>query len=142
MSTDTTRQRKIIRSPAAKTRQEPKDSTDINRIVAAARRGIEPTWINRRMPVYADMTDVPKDLTEAYNKIKAAEEAFLSLPSECRRDIDNDPRRLPAWLRDPANRQLAEKHGLLTPSPASPAPTGPASGSSGTGGAGSSTKPE
>lgn len=126
MSTKETRERVIPQNKAAKTRQEPKESTDINRIVANARRGIAPTWVNRRAPIYADMTEVPKDLMGAYQKIQAAEAAFDALPSEVRRDLDHNPSNLYGWLKNPANREMAEKHGLITakapPSPASPVP--------------------
>lgn len=117
MSTKETRERKIPVNPAVRTRQEPKDSTDINKIVSAARRGTMPTWINRRAPIYADMTEVPKDLTQAYMKIQAAREAFDALPSDVRRDIDHDPLRLPQWLHDPKNREIAEKYGLVEKAP-------------------------
>lgn len=114
--------------PKYKTRQQPAEQTDINGIVERARRGITPTWINSRSPIFADMTDVPKDLLTAYQKIESAEEAFMSLPAKIRTQMDNNPLNLESWLSDPANRSDAEFYGLMmkkpeaTPSPAEPAP--------------------
>jgi len=111
-----------------KTRQEPAGQTNINTIVEKVRRGIAPTWINHRAPIYADMTQVPKDLMSAYQKIQKAEEAFMALPAKIRTSIDNDPRNLESWLKNPENRPMAELHGLIvkqpdpTPSPADPGP--------------------
>lgn len=114
--------------PKFRTRQQPAEQTDINGIVERAKRGIMPTWINSRTPIYADMTQVPKDLLSAYKKIEAAEEAFMALPAKIRTQMDNSPLNLEAWLKDPANREDAEYYGLIvkkdkpasTPSPASP----------------------
>lgn len=118
-----------VNDPKFRTRQQPAEQTDINGIVERARRGIAPTWINSRKPVYADLTQVPKDLLSAYKKIEAAEEAFISLPAKIRTAMDNNPLNLASWLEDPANREDAEYYGLLvkkekpTPSPASPNPS-------------------
>jgi len=125
MSTKETRARVIPHNPAAKTRQEPKASTDINRIVANARKGIAPQWINRRQPIYTDMTQVPKDLLSAYQRIEAAEAAFDALPSEIRHSLDHNPMNLPQWLQNPANRPLAEKYGLIKEAPTPPSPASP-----------------
>lgn len=86
-----------------------------------------PTWLNHRKPIFADMTQVPKDLLTAYQKIDAAEQAFMALPAKLRTSMDNNPLNLEPWLADPANRKEAEFYGLMekrepTPSPASPDP--------------------
>ena len=112
-----------------RTRQQPAEHADINGIVEKARRGIAPTWINSREPIYADMTQVPRDLLSAYQKIEAAETAFMALPAKIRTQMDNSPLNLEAWLSDPENRSEAERYGLIvkkeepTPSPASPDPS-------------------
>lgn len=106
--------------PAFRTKQEPKAACDINNVVANAKRGIAPSWINRRQPIYTDVSEVPRDLAAAYAEVQAAEEAFMALPSQVRSAIDNDPRRLPDWLSDKANLSLAVQHGLVEAPEAEP----------------------
>lgn len=64
-------------------------------------------------PVFADVSDVPDDLMQSYDKIYAAEQAFMQLPSKLRKELDNDPARLGAWLQDENNRNAAIEYGLL-----------------------------
>ncbi|QKI28900.1 VP3 [Kummerowia striata gokushovirus] len=142
MSNFRLRRRVTAKSPEVeaklRTRQEPKDQCDVNKIVANAKRGIAPSWLARGEPVYMDFSEMPKDLTEAYMQVQRAEEAFMSLPSEVRTALDNDPRSLEGWLVDPANREMAVKHGLVhqkmaeseaeAAPPRQPAPKGKKSG--------------
>lgn len=81
----------------------------INNIMAKMKRGISPpAWLTQGNPRYGDFTKSPQTLMEAFEVVKNANEAFLSLPVEFRRDLDHDPRNL-----DKAPRELYEKHGLL-----------------------------
>lgn len=100
--------------PKLLTRKEPKDQCDVNKIVANARRGMPPSWLARGQPVYIDASELPRDLTAAYEQVQRAEEAFSALPAAVRTAMDNDPRALEGWLADPDNRELAVKHGLFT----------------------------
>lgn len=64
-------------------------------------------------PHYADVSEIPTDLASAYDAVFAAESAFMSLPSDFRKLLDNDPARLGPWLLDEKNRADAVKYGLL-----------------------------
>jgi len=96
-----------------RTKQEFRDEVDINEIVARMRRGISPpAWMTANTPRYGDFTNVPTSFSEAYAVIERAEEAFLSLPLEFRRELDHNPANL-----DKAPRELFERFGLLKKSP-------------------------
>lgn len=94
------------------TQQSGKDECDINLIVERAKRGavIEPRV---ETPMYGDFTEIPTDLRVALNKIRFAEELFMSLDAVVRRRFDNDPVLLLEFFRDPANREEAVSLGLV-----------------------------
>lgn len=97
----------------ALTQQQFKDECDMNRIVRNAARGIAPRYYAQGQPHYGDFTNVV-DLTEAYNVVARAEEAFMTLPAKLRAELGNDPARINEITRDQAAR-----HGLLNDAPAS-----------------------
>lgn len=105
---------------------------DINTIVERARRGIAPT--NLRSPgVYADVSQMPSDLTEAFAVVDSAWDSFMSLPAKAREELSNDPRRL---TKAPAD--FFVRHGLINPPVQSP---GDSPGSPGGSGEGSPATP-
>lgn len=77
----------------ALTQQQFKDECDINRIVQNAMRGIPPRFMARGTPQYGDFSRV-STLTEAYQVIEQAEEAFMDLPAQLRLELGNDPRNI------------------------------------------------
>lgn len=112
-------------------KQEFKKDVCINEIMARAKRGQNPpSWMTQKTPYYGDFSNLPASLTEAYEIVAKAEEAFESLPLDFRRAIDHDPMRL-----EEAPRELWEKFGLLKKAPSedagTPAPQGGATGGSG-----------
>lgn len=62
------------------------------------------------------------DFHSAMNVVRAAEEAFMELPAEVRYEFANDPGRFLAFVHDPANRDRAEKLGIVVPKPVEVAP--------------------
>lgn len=81
--------------------------SDINYIVAQAKRGIAP--VNTREDgQYLDVSDTPQTLMEAYERIERAETAFMSLPVRARDELDNDPTKLLM-----ADREFFDRHGLV-----------------------------
>lgn len=64
-------------------------------------------------PHFADVSEIPTDLASAYDAVFAAESAFMSLPSDLRKSLGNDPAQLSVWLSDEKNRAEAVKYGLL-----------------------------
>lgn len=79
--------------------------------------------LDQRHPMYGDFSDVPADYMDALAKIKTAEERFSSLPAALRKEFNNDPARLVAWLRDPANKDKAVEYGLIKPPEKEVSPT-------------------
>lgn len=86
---------------------------DVNFIVDRYVKTGELSHLSENSPVFADVSDVPDDLMQSYDKIFAAEAAFMQLPSKLRKELDNDPARLGAWLQDVNNRDAAIEYGLL-----------------------------
>jgi len=97
----------VFKNPKAVLQQHMKDSTDINEIVARARRGIAPTNTRERGN-FVDISNVPQDLTEAFNTVDRAWDSFMTLPARAREELGNDPRRL---LQ--ANADFFKRHGIL-----------------------------
>lgn len=95
-------------SPKAVTQQHLREASDINGIVARARRGIAPT--NVRPPGrFADVSDSPESLTEAFLSVDRAITSFNELPALARDELGNDPRRLLE-----ASPEFMLRHGLVT----------------------------
>lgn len=124
--------------PKALTQQQFKDECDMNRIVANARRGIAPVYTAKGAPHYGDFSDVP-DLHEAYDIVERAHEAFMTLPSGLRGELNNDPANIGQITQDQIDRyklgRALPTPGLDAPAPSQPAPSAavqaasPASGS-------------
>lgn len=73
---------------------------------------------------YGDWTDIP-DLRTALDRIRAGEQAFMSLPADIRADFRNDPLALSEWLEDPGNADAAVELGLLARIPDTSQATSP-----------------
>jgi len=98
-----------FKNPKAVVQQHLKDSTDINEIVARARRGIPPTNM-RQGGNFVDVSNLPTDLTSAFNAVDNAWESFMKLHAKAREELGNDPRRLTT-----ANADFFKRHGLMKP---------------------------
>lgn len=95
------------------TQQQFKEEVDINTIVARfGLTGELPE--NLRMPVSGDFTKVG-DFQSAMQMVREAEEAFMELPGHVRARFHNDPQRLIEFIEDDANRDEAQKLGLVVP---------------------------
>ena len=64
-----------------------RDSVDLNVILARFSNG-EVDALSKAQGFYADVTDFPKNMAEALNRINQAEEMFKSLPLETRQKFD------------------------------------------------------
>lgn len=110
------------------TQQHFADEADINTIVRRFRLTGE-LPVGQAVPTYADFEDAV-DYHQALNQMRAAEEAFMSLPAEVRARFENDPGQLVAFVSDEANRSEAEGLGLVvrqaggSPSGGAAAPAG------------------
>ena len=97
------------------TQQSFKDECDINVILRRfAVTGELPD--NIRVPQYQDFEEV-FDFHSAMNVVRAATEAFDSMPSEVRERFANDPGRFVAFTMDESNYDEALKLGIVNPRP-------------------------
>lgn len=64
-----------------------RDSVDLNVILARFSNG-DVEALNKAQGFYADVTDFPKNMADALNRINQAEEIFKALPLEIRQKFD------------------------------------------------------
>lgn len=94
------------------TKQSFAEEVDINTIVRRFNiTGQLPT--NVRMPSYGDFTGI-FDFHSAMNAIVGARESFEAMPAHVRARFHNDPGEFVDFCADAANRQEAEKLGLIS----------------------------
>lgn len=107
----------------SKTIQSTKDETDVNLIIARAKRGIATTHLNTKKGVYADLTGAP-DYQKALQTIIDANASFETLPASTRKRFQNDPQQFLEFVNNPKeNYDEGVKLGLFNPKPTSPTPT-------------------
>lgn len=110
------------------TRQECKDECDINLIVARhAETGL---WSNSLkpptlVPKFIDIANAPDAIT-AHNLFIQAEQAFQQLPASVRKEFNNSPHELIAFVSNDSNYEKALSLGLVNERVvAQPAPSAP-----------------
>lgn len=105
----------------SKTEQHHRAECDINSIVSKCQKtGYLPPA--RGLPHYGDFSQIGS-YREALDSVKAAEQAFMMLPSSVRKHFRNDPGELLAFLGDDRNKEEAIKLGLIEPpEPQAPQP--------------------
>lgn len=95
--------------------QDQRDDTDINTIVRNfGITGKLPEGV--RVPTYGDFDGI-SDFREAVDAVRAAEDAFLALPSSLRAELGHDPQRFLEYAADPANLEAMRKLGLAVVPP-------------------------
>lgn len=108
------RQCDFINDGVSLTKQSESAECDLNAIMKRYEKTGLLTHVNERQPQpYADYTDV-LDYQESVNRINQANESFNALPAEVRKKFANDPAQLIRFVSDEANRDEAEKLGLVT----------------------------
>lgn len=95
----------------SRTQQHFAGESDINRIVAKAKKGI-PLPVRMVQPIYGNFENGDQ-FQESMNRIAAVRQHFESLPSAVRRQFDNNPSIMLDWLADAENVDEAVKLGLL-----------------------------
>nr|QJB20117.1 MAG: internal scaffolding protein [Microvirus sp.] len=97
------------------TEQHHKDRVDINNIIQNYTiTGVLPDIQNKLQPFYGDFSN-GEDFLEAQIKIKQAEESFMALPPQIRREFDNQPYKLLEFISNPQNLDRARELGLANP---------------------------
>lgn len=91
------------------------EEVDINTIVRRfGLTGQLPSDMYDRVPVSADFDGV-YDFHTAMNAVRAAQEAFDSMPASMRARFDNSPQKLMEFVENPENLEEARKLGLARP---------------------------
>lgn len=93
--------------------QSQKDEADINKIVRDfGVTGRMPQSV--RLPEYGDFSGVD-DYRSAIEAVRAAEAAFLEVPSKVRAEFNHDPGAWASFCLDPANLPRLREWGLAPP---------------------------
>jgi len=104
--------------------QSQKDEADINNIVKAfGVTGQLPVGV--KVPTFGDFDGV-SDYREAIEVVRAAEAAFLAVPSALREKLGHDPQKFLEWCADEGNLEEMRKLGLAVPAVAATEPEKPA----------------
>lgn len=93
------------------TKQEFKDESDINIIMAQYQHTGDIPNLNTLQPVYQDCTGM--DYMDHMNKIVEANNLFSDLPSKIRNRFNNDPAAFLDFVHDENNRGELQSMGLL-----------------------------
>lgn len=92
--------------------QAEEPNCNINSIMARyATQGILPPT-NGATPQYADVSNIG-DYMECLQVVQNAQNAFDSLPSALRKELDNNPANLVSFIQDPANKERCVEYGLI-----------------------------
>lgn len=93
-----------------------RESTELSNIIARFLNG-ESDVLNRYTPMYADMTEFPKNYREVLDSFIRAENAFNALPLETRRMFDSDWRK---WLSQAGTESWLNSMSQFIKSPEKP----------------------
>lgn len=113
---------------ASMTQQGPAFDADVNVIVAKYVKTGDPSIFRQRAGEFLD-TSLVGDYFSCLNRVKAAQEAFATLPSKVREAFGNDPGQLELAMRDPARRGELVSAGIVAAPPVSITAPGAASAS-------------
>jgi len=97
---------------ATMAKQSFKAECDINNIMKKYQATGLITHIQKAPGGYGDFSNVT-DYHDSINRVNAAVQAFMSLPSKLRKEFNNDPGEMLAFLDDPSNEAEAISLGLL-----------------------------
>ena len=98
--------------PPTLTKQSLRDECNINSIVARYKKTGVISHQSARKPQYMDTTVVAKSYEQAFDIVRQADEAFMSLPAEVRKTFGNSPARFCDFACDPSNIEQMRKWGL------------------------------
>ena len=117
-----TRERTVTRfTQPSMAQQQFKEECDINNIMAKYQKSGLVTHVAKYQGKYDDFTVLP-DFKTALDTMNEAQEMFLTIPSEIRREFDNDPGKFVEFATDPDNLDELREMGLA-PKP-QPQPSG------------------
>lgn len=94
------------------TQQNMAEETDINNIMAKYEKTGLISHVNRFQGDYTDYTEAPEDLHDAMNRVMAAQEMFMTLPANLRKEYENSPAKFLEFVDNATDEEL-HKAGLL-----------------------------
>ena len=95
----------------SKTEQCHKETCDIRNIIKQYDKNGLLLHVNKAKEFYGDFTEV-NEYQESLNKVIEAENLFLGLPSEVRKEFDNDPGKFLEFVSNPENEEKMINMGL------------------------------
>lgn len=125
---------------AGRTKQSFKAECDINTIIDRYLKTGVLEYANKNEPRYGDVTGI--EYQDAMQKVAAAKTLFNELPAGVRDRFDNEPALFLDFVQDDANREEAEKLGLLKPQEPPPPARRAGEGAPEAGGAGGVSPPQ
>lgn len=102
----------VVFDEPSRTRQEFADECDINVLMQKFEATGVVSHVEQRQPMYLDVSEGVLPLREAIDTVRAANEAFMTLPARARAEFDNDPIRFVEFARDPKNGAKMVEWGL------------------------------
>lgn len=96
----------------SRTQQQFKKECDVNHILEKYKKTNMITHVNKSQGVYGNFAD-STDYMTSLHKIQEANDSFMALSSTIRSKFENDPAKLIDYLKDPKNREEAQKLGML-----------------------------
>lgn len=107
-----TRRVSIDCSKPKMTDQSDAKAADINHIMKVYQKtGVLP-HVKAKVARFVDNTNIPS-LEEAHNIILEAKDAFMELPSNIRKMMDNDATKLVDFVNNPENHAILQEYGIL-----------------------------
>lgn len=93
---------KSFEGTVSRTKQEFREESNINNIMAKYEKHGVITHIKTGEPVYGDFSGLT-DYQTSLNTVMAAQDVFDSLPAKLRKRFSNDPAEMVRFVEDPAN---------------------------------------
>lgn len=105
----------VISTGKGMTKQSHKKECDVNLLMARYQKSGVVTHRNNWEPQYDDATGV--DFQVAMNLVISSREMFQELPSQVRKEFDNDPAKFMDFVNNPENGEKMVEMGLANPKP-------------------------
>lgn len=103
----------------SRTKQAPHAECDINVIMSKYEKTGVINHFNTHQGDYGDFLGF-SDFHDAMNQVRAAEDAFASIPSRIRKEFNNDPAQFMEFAQNPSNLDKMREMGLAKDLPPTP----------------------
>lgn len=103
---------RTINELPSRTQQHFKDDADINNIMKKYLKTGQVNWLKNKPGKYLDLSNMPKDYSEALKKVEAVETTFAAMSSEIRNRFQNNPQAMIEFMADDKNLEESYSLGL------------------------------